>query len=465
MANSTVIIGGGPAGLAAALECGRQGRPTVLLEMDAVVGGISRTVERNGYRFDIGGHRFFTKSAEVEQLWRATLPGDFLRRPRLSRIYFNKRFFDYPLKPANALLSLGIGQTMASIASYLRYQLRPNRSADSFETWAENQFGRRLYRIFFKAYTEKVWGIPCSEISSEWGVQRIKGLNLASAIRSAVLPGKRGEIKTLIEEFDYPRLGPGQMYEAMMQRCREAGVDVRLGHRATGLEVAGQRAQAVLVRSGSEEYRIGCDAVISSMPLDELVMGMSGVAATARDAAAALTYRSLITVNLMLSRRPPVPDTWIYVHDPSLVVGRVQFYHNWSPAMIPDEASGSMGLEIFASEGDAQWLMPDDELIARAAGEAQQLGLLDRSTIRDAFVVRTRKAYPISRTDYHKHVNVIREAIGQVANVQPIGRYGMFRYNNMDHSILTGMLAARNLSGESNDIWAVNTEEEYHEQR
>jgi len=461
VADPVVVIGAGPAGLAAAYECARLGLPAVVLEQDRMVGGLCRTVEHQGFRFDLGGHRFFTKNEEVRALWRETLGDEFLRRPRRSRIYFGGRFVAYPLKPFDALRRLGAKETALSIASFLARRVRPHPDPKSFEAWTENQFGHRLYAHFFRAYTEKVWGIPCSELAGEWGAQRIKGLNLASAIRSALFKPRHGKIRTLIEEFDYPRLGPGQMYEALAARCRAAGVPVRLGHRAVGVDTRGGRALAVRARTDAGETRLPCAAVLSSMPLTELACALDEADPSARAAAGALGYRSLLTVDLMLRGAETVPDTWIYIHDPNLRVGRVQCFRNWSPDLVPGPEASSLGFEYFATEGDDLWTTSDAELVALAKRELGELGLADPDRVFDATVQRAGKAYPLFRLGYAEHVRTIRRALARFENVQPIGRYGMFRYNNMDHSILTGMLAARNLGDAQHDVWSVNVDAEY----
>ncbi|MFH0910514.1 MAG: NAD(P)/FAD-dependent oxidoreductase [Planctomycetota bacterium] len=461
MSERAVIIGGGPAGLAAGYECGRRRIPAVVLEADSVVGGLCRTVEHNGFRFDLGGHRFFTKSREVSALWHEILGDEFLRRPRLSRIYFGGRFVAYPLKPLDALRRLGLVETARSIASYLARKLAPNADTSSFESWNENQFGRRLYTHFFKAYTEKVWGIPCSELASEWGAQRIKGLSLASAIRSALFKPAHGRIKTLIEEFEYPRLGPGEMYEALAERCRGLGVEVLLGHRAVRVERRGDGPTAVHARTSVGESRFPASAVLSSMPLSGLVEALDGMPPEALSSARALTYRSLLTVNLMLTGPETIPETWLYIHDPAFRVGRVQCFKNWSPFMVPKAETSSLGMEFFATEGDDLWTLPDHELVALGKSEMARLGIADEGRVFDAFVLRAPKAYPVFRLGYAAHLARIREVLDPIPRLYPIGRYGMFRYNNMDHSILTGLLAARCLAGERHDLWSVNADEEY----
>jgi protoporphyrinogen oxidase len=460
-----VIIGGGPAGLAAAVECGKRGIPAVCLEATDAVGGISRTVEHNGYRFDLGGHRFFTKSDAVNALWEETLGEDFLRRPRQSRIYYRGRFFSYPIRAMDAFAGLGPVESARILLSYAWRRALPHRNTDNFETWTQNLFGDRLYHHFFKAYTEKVWGIPCSRIASEWGAQRIKGLSLVSAIRSAIWKPTHGSIKTLIEEFHYPRLGPGQMYNAMAARAEGLGVPVLRNHRVVRVEREAGRVTSVVAETASGTERFPARHVISTMPFTELAQVLApGLSEGARAAADRLAYRSLLTVNLMLKQAETIPDTWIYIHEPSLEMGRIQCFRNWSPAMVPDPATSSLGCEYFVTENEGLWTRPDAELIDLARRELGRLGLADPETVFDAFVVRVPKAYPVFDVDYAPRVARLRAEIDPIRNLQPVGRYGMYRYNNMDHSILTGLLAVRNLEGAQHDIWEINTEEEYHEE-
>jgi len=458
-----VIIGGGPAGLTAAYQLSKAGLPSVVLEKDRVVGGISRTATHNGYRFDIGGHRFFTKVPAVEAMWREVLAeADFLRRQRLSRIYYNKRFFHYPLRPANALLGLGLWNSALILASYIKAQLFPQRPEDTFERWVSNRFGERLYRTFFKTYTEKVWGIRCHEISAEWAAQRIKGLSLLSAVKNALLqqqsPHKSRVIKTLIDAFDYPRLGPGMMWETVAARVHE----VRLGAEVKKIFWSADRIEAVETGNGS---RVEGSHFVSSMPLRELIEGLSPAApAAVRAAADGLKYRDFLTVALILNRGDVFPDNWIYIHDPDVKMGRIQNYKNWSPDMVPDAGATCLGLEYFCFAGDKLWTMRDEELIALGKREIEMLGLARADDMVDGCVVRMPKAYPVYDAGYGEHLRVVREFLGTLTNLQVIGRNGMHRYNNQDHSMLTAMLAVENIRGAHHDLWGVNDEREYIEE-
>ncbi|MEM1058810.1 MAG: NAD(P)/FAD-dependent oxidoreductase [Verrucomicrobiota bacterium] len=463
-----IIMGAGPAGLTAAWQLTGEGHPVVVWESDPdYVGGIARTVEREGYRFDIGGHRFFSKSAEINEVWRQILPDDFRGCPRLSRIYYNHRFFNYPLEAMDAFLKLGPITTAHILLSYLWARLFPLKPENSFTDWVTNRFGRRLFEIFFKSYTEKVWGISCDEISADWAAQRIKGLSLREAVLSA-LRGKKGPAtaKTLIREFSYPRLGPGQMWEAARDLVRGRGSDVTLDRRITGVECEGWRVVAVTGADGAgQAYRQEGDRFISSIPLRELIEAMRPEPPPeVLEAARGLRYRDFLTVCLVVDRADIFPDTWIYIHDPSVQVGRVQNYKNWSPDMVPDPAKTTLGLEYFCFEGDGLWTMPETELRELATREIAEIGLARAEEIEQAFVVRMPKAYPIYDQTYGDNVETIRRWLNQFENLQPVGRNGMHHYNNQDHSMMTALLAARNIHDDAKfDCWKVNTDAEYHE--
>jgi len=456
-----VIIGAGPAGLAAAQVLAEAGKRPVILERDDVVGGLSRTVEHRGYRFDIGGHRFFTKIPEVQDLWRDLMGDDFLVRERMSRIFYRGRMMDYPLRAMSALRTLGVVDSVRALASYVGARMRPGPDV-SFEGWVTNRFGRRLYEHFFKTYTEKVWGMPCTEMSPDWAAQRIKSLTLWGAIRDALIPKRTSEHTTLLKQFDYPRLGPGMLYERQAQRILEAGGRILTGRCVTGLKLEGGRATGVSIDGpdGSEELEV--EGIVSTMPLGELVAAMGGdVSLGAREAAGTLRQRSFLTAGLVVDSADPFPDQWIYIHEPGVRVGRVQNYRNWSPAMVPEETKAAVGCEYFCWVGDDLWSAPDDEIIELAKTEMDQLGLIAGEAVVDGIVVRMADAYPVYDPGYREHVATIRGALSGISNLEVAGRGGMHRYNNMDHSIMTGWLAARNLLGESHDAWSVNADEDY----
>jgi protoporphyrinogen oxidase len=465
--HTTVIIGAGPAGLAAGYELASNGRHVVVIEKDSVVGGISRTISRNGFRFDVGGHRFFTKFARVQGLWQQVLPEQFLQRKRLSRIYYNGRFFDYPLRLGNVLWGLGFFTSAAVAASFLAGKLRPYPQEDTLEQWVSNRFGKKLFEIFFKGYTEKVWGIDCSQIRAEWAAQRIRGLSLASAVKTALIGDRDQKIRTLIQQFDYPRLGPGQVYETMAEKVRQMGGQVLLQHRADKLLTEQDRVVAVeVVAAGGARKTIPAVEVLSSMPIDELAAALSPPApANVLGAAGGLSYRSLLTVNLMMRCRQKLPDTWVYIHSPQIRAGRVQFFSNWSPYMVPDENCSSLGLEYFCTEGDELWGSPDQQLIELGIGEAVRLRMVQREAVFDAFVVRMPRTYPVYSIDSGRHLETIKGHLSGLKNLQCIGRNGMFKYNNMDHSILSGLWAADNIRLQAGlDLWSINTEQQYYEQ-
>jgi protoporphyrinogen oxidase len=463
---NVVIIGAGPAGLTAAYELSKAEISSTILEKDSVVGGIARTVNYKGYRFDIGGHRFFTKVTLVEQMWKEVLAGDFIRRPRLSRIYYRGKFYYYPLRAFNALFNLGIFETIRCVASYGRARLFPQKPEDDFATWVTNRFGRRLFEIFFKTYTEKVWGIPCTEIQAEWAAQRIKGLSLTSAIKNALF-GQIGKskdevIKTLIDEFDYPRHGPGMMWERTAQLLAERGS--RIVFNAPVERIYWREGAVEAVEAGGRVYP--CTHLVSSMPVKELIEALSPIPSddllrAARD----LHYRDFVTVALMVRKPDLFPDNWIYVHDSSVKLGRIQNFNSWSPEMVPDPTTTTcLGLEYFCFEGDGLWTTPDADLLELGKRELAALGLVDPADVIDGSVVRMPKAYPVYDGTYEPAMRKVREFLPRVPNLQLTGRNGMHRYNNQDHSMLTAMLAARNILGGRYDLWQVNVEQEYHEE-
>ena len=468
-ARKVVIIGAGPAGLTAAYELCKVGLPSVVLEKDTVVGGLARTVHHNGYHFDIGGHRFFTKVKRVEEMWHDVLPGgQFLRRPRLSRIYYKKRFFYYPLRPVNALLGLGVGNSLLVVLSYLQAQLRPSLPEETFDLWVSNRFGRRLFEAFFKTYTEKVWGIPCNEILAEWAAQRIQGLSLFSAIKNALLPQATTSsgpiIKTLVDEFNYPARGPGMLWERVAEIIRGKGSDVRLGARVERILWSNGEVRAIQTSLDGRVDRVEGTHFISSMPIRELIQKLDPPpSARVLEAATNLHYRDFLTIALVIDKPDLFPDNWIYIHEPDVKVARIQNFKNWSPDMVPDGRKTCLGLEYFCFEGDQLWTMPDSALVALARREVEALGLAHAADIEDGAVVRMPKAYPVYDAPYREALQEIRKFLGGLENLQLVGRAGLHKYNNQDHSMLTAMLAVDNLMGASFDIWAVNQEQEYHE--
>jgi protoporphyrinogen oxidase len=467
--NEVIVIGAGPAGLTAAYELGRRGRGAQVIESDTVVGGISRTVQRDGWRFDIGGHRFFTKVSRVERFWHEILPGeDFMRRPRMSRIYYRGKLFDYPLKAGNALRGLGLFEAARCVASYLRARVRPPKDQTNFAGWVTARFGSRLYRIFFKTYTEKVWGVPAEEIQADWAAQRIKNLSLSRAVFNALLP-KRGQtdVTSLIEEFSYPKLGPGMMWERCADLVEKSGSTIEMGTHVVRLDWGPGGATGVLVDDGTTLRAVRGSHIISSMPLRTLVQCLyPPPPEPVRRAADDLGYRDFLTVALVVPNEFGFPDNWIYIHDPDVHVGRIQNFGSWSPYMVKDGRT-CLGLEYFVNEGDAVWSMPDDRLIELAVTELERLGLVAAGRVESGYVVRVPKAYPVYDESYQRNVAVVRDWLAaRVPNLYPVGRNGMHRYNNQDHSMLTAMLSVENIVEHAgHDVWSVNVDESYHEER
>lgn len=468
--NATIIIGAGPAGLAAAYELGRQGEPATVLNPSSDMGGLSRTLNYRGFRFDIGGHRFFSKVPEINALWQQVLGDEFLDRPRLSRIHYNDHFFDYPLRPLNALSGLGLLESVRVIASYAETLWPQNHDQErSFEDWVSRRFGRRLFEIFFKTYTEKVWGIPCDQIAADWAAQRIKDLSLGKLVTNAFtgLNGADGKAvtTTLIDRFRYPRLGPGMMWERFREEIEAQGNSVLTGIRIGTVCYRHGRVECVHGR-GPEGERVEIDGkqFISSMALRDLIGALDPPPPDEiLRAATGLAYRDFLSVVLIVDRPSVFPDNWIYVHSPQVKMGRIQNYKNWSPDMVPDPSMTALGLEYFLWDTDKEWNWPDEQLIELGIRECGILGLVRPDEIRDSTVVRAEKAYPVYDHEYRRLLGIIRDYLAHFENFQTIGRNGLHRYNNMDHSMLTGIYAAQNLLGARHDVWSVNTEQRYHE--
>jgi protoporphyrinogen oxidase len=475
-----VVIGAGPAGLTAAYQLVKAGRDVTVLESDDVVGGISRTVEKDGWRFDIGGHRFFTKVQAVEDLWHEILPDeDFLLRPRMSRIYYDGKFFDYPLRAFNALKNLGVLEATLCVLSYGWVRVKPPADLDTWEGWTASRFGWRLYRTFFKTYTEKVWGVPGNELKADFAAQRIKTLSLAKAVGNALLPKRRGtDVTSLIEEFQYPKLGPGMMWERCSELVESRGGEVLTSSPVSKIYRRHGGAYAVSYSIGAYSNRgqsngeaaetvVEASHVISSMPYSALVRAMDPPApAEILSAADDLHYRDFLTVALVVPEKAGFPDNWIYVHYPGVKVGRIQNFGSWSPYMVK-EGRTCLGLEYFVFEGDDVWEMDDESLIALGTDELSRLGLVDSSQVERGFVVRMPKAYPVYDEGYQAAVEKIKAWLeSEVPNVHAVGRNGMHKYNNQDHSMYTAMLTVENIvQGSHHDIWSVNVEEEYHEEK
>jgi protoporphyrinogen oxidase len=475
MKTKVAIIGAGPAGLTAGYLLSKEEVDVIILEADPVyVGGISRTTTYKGFHFDIGGHRFFSKSKAVEDLWTEILPNDMLVRPRSSRIFYGGKFFSYPLRPFEALLKLGIFRSVFCVLSWLKARFFPVPNPRNFEEWVSNQFGKRLFNTFFKSYTEKVWGMSCKEISADWAAQRIKGLSLGSAIKNAVFPqrynGDRTKvIKTLINSFRYPRRGPGMMWEACAEKMQAMGGKLETGCKVTRCsydETSGSWTVEYKGRQG-DLHTIEAEHVISSAPMRELVCGLlPAVSERTKRAAESLKYRDFLTVMLILKDRQMFDDNWIYIHDPSVKVGRVQNFRSWSPEMVPEPDKVCYGLEYFCFEHDGLWDSSDNELIELAQRELIKIGLAREGDLVDGCVVRQKKAYPVYDDDYARHVATVRQELDdRYPNLHLVGRNGMHKYNNQDHAMMTAMLCVENILADTKlyDLWQVNADAEYHE--
>jgi protoporphyrinogen oxidase len=475
MPNPIAIIGAGPAGLTAGYLLSKAGVEVDIFEADSsYVGGISRTVVHNGFRFDIGGHRFFSKSSEVEELWSEILPDDMITRDRLSRIYYKKKFYNYPLEASEVISNLGKTESLLCIISYLKAKLTPRPKAGNLEEWVTGKFGSRLYRTFFKSYSEKVWGKACTEISADWAAQRIKGLSLTTAALASLRPrppappesDRSKQIKTLITAFRYPRLGPGMLWEVAAERITSQGGRVLMNSRVQRLEHDPAQGGWNLQLAGHPASRYGpYQQVISSAPLGAI---LSTIANPLPDdllsAASGLSYRDFLLVALILRPGPSFPDQWLYIHEPNLQVGRIQNFESWSPEMVDGSGRRCYGMEYFCFSHDAIWNHSDQELIAMAASELEVLGLAQADEVIDGCVVRQPKAYPVYDDTYQERIDVIKDGLARhCPGLRQVGRNGMHRYNNQDHSMMTAMLTVRNILNPQScvDTWLVNQDAEY----
>ncbi|MBD1918189.1 MULTISPECIES: NAD(P)/FAD-dependent oxidoreductase [Cyanophyceae] len=462
-----VIIGAGPAGLTAAYELQKHGLKSVVLEQADRVGGISRTETYKDYRFDIGGHRFFTKVDEVNALWQEILGDQFIRVPRLSRIYYDGKFYDYPLSLLKTLNNLGSLRSLLILISYLKAKFKKylhlNTEAETFEEWVVDCFGNRLYQTFFKTYTEKVWGIPCNQIRADWAAQRIKDMSLKRAVINALFGSQNA--KSLIKEFDYPRLGPGMMWERCQEIVETQGSPVYLNTKVVQVEREDRRVTKVIAEQGSKTLEFTGEHFINSMPIAAFVHRLHPLPpGEVLAAARGLKYRDFLIVSLIINRDQLFPDNWLYIHSPDFQVGRIQNFKNWSPAMVPDPSKTCLGMEYFCNEGDGLWEMSEVELVELATKEIIGLSLgVKPGDVEDGCVIRQRKAYPVYDGEYRQHLQVLQDYVMTLENLQTVGRNGMHRYNNQDHSMLTALLAAKNILGEDHDLWNVNVERSYQE--
>lgn len=460
---TAAIIGAGPAGLTAAHFLAGSKMQVLVVEKSDKVGGLARTEVYKGYRFDIGGHRFYTKIGAVDALWRQMLGADFRRTQRLSRICYRNKFFHYPLEPWNTLVNLGGFESLRIGLSYLGSKIRPRRSEETFEDWVINRFGTRLYRTFFKAYTEKVWGMPCRQIRADWASQRIRGLSLPAALASAIFGA--GHIHSLIRGFDYPLLGPGMMWERFRETLEQQGGEVLLESETSRLEHDGRQVTQMFVRRGKEHLQVTADHFLSTMPLAELIASLDPPPpGNILEAAQGLKQRDFILVGLIVRRTDLFPDNWLYLHSPEVKAGRIQNFKNWSPAMVSDSDKTSLGVEYFCSRGDPLWNRSDEQLICLATEEIVRLGLAAEQEVEDGVVIRQLNAYPVYDAGYRQRLALLRDYLAGFENLQTLGRGGLHRYNNQDHSMLTGLLAARNVLGEKQDVWNVNTDRSCYEE-
>lgn len=476
MQTEVVVIGAGPAGLTAAYLLAKENVNVIVLESDPeYVGGIARTVVYKGYCFDIGGHRFFSKSKEVEDFWTEILPDDMLDRPRSSRIFYNGKFFSYPLRIFDVLPKLGIVESAFCFLSYLKARIFRVKNPATFTDWVTNHFGKRLFSIFFRTYTEKVWGMPCNEISADWAAQRIKGLSLFTAIVNAILPQKKSAnkeqlIKTLIDTFRYPRKGPGMLWEECARKMQGYGGSLLRGANVNACEydTVNKQWKISYSKQDGSVSSIVSSHVISSAPIKDLIVDymQPRLSSSAINAASHLKYRDFLIVVLILKDKNQFSDNWIYIHDPAVDVARIQNFKSWSPEMVPDANMCCYGMEYFCFEGDGIWISSDTDLIQKAKKEIAKIGLATEEDIVDGYIVRQPKAYPVYDEDYKQHVATIQNELKvKFPTLHLVGRNGMHKYNNQDHAMMTAMLTVKNiLAGKTEyDVWQVNQDAEYHE--
>lgn len=463
------ILGAGPAGLGAALELTKHGVADILIvDRNKTVGGLARTEVHGGVRFDLGPHRFFTKSEEINKIWLDTLGSDFRPVSRLTRIFYKDKYFNYPVKPLDVLAKLGPVESLEVIFSFAVSQAKRKEKAISFEDWMVQKFGRKLYEIFFKTYTEKVWGIPCTQIGAEWAAQRIKGLDVLQVLRNSLLGGKSGKIKSLVEQFYFPVLGAGQMYEAMCDNVVSQGAELMLGNTVVRVSRQDSTIVAIDVRDAdSKVTSITAKHFFDSMPLRSLFNMLDPPESSqVMKSVEALQYRDHITVDMLVNGENLFPDQWLYVHSPDVQMARLVNYNNFSDAMVDAKNKSALSIEYFAFQNKGLWNQSDDYLKDLALTELDKIGLVKKMSVERSWVVREPEAYPVTHIGFQPHYDLLKSRMDEFTNLQPIGRAGMHQYNNQDHSIMSGILAGRNylqLPGSPYNLWDINIDAEYHE--
>ena len=461
------ILGAGPAGLASALELVRNGiKDIVLLDRNPVTGGLSRTENREGYLFDVGPHRFFTNNKEINSLWKSTLGNDFQAVNRLTRIYYNNKFFNYPIKAGDVITKLGVFELSHAMFSYLGSKFRINAKEDTFEDWISNKFGRKLFKTFFKTYTEKVWGIPCDQIGAEWAAQRIKGLDIIQVIKNSFNLTGKGSIKTLVDQFDYPVKGAGQMYEAWADEITRAGGKIILNATVKKIHTTDHKITSVIYNVDNTEYEITANQYFSSIPLTHFFyLQASEVDKKIRNAVDALYYRDHITVDLLIDTEDVFPDQWIYIHAPEVKMARIANYNNFSKTMVKHEKKTALSVEYFVFQNEELWKMSDADVIELAKEELNLTKLVSKERVLKGWVVRETESYPTYYLGFKEHYSLLQNEIDKYSNLFPIGRGGMYKYNNQDHSIMSGLLASRNYVSKERkyNLWDINVDAEYHE--
>lgn len=463
------ILGAGPAGLGTAVELTKNGiKDVLILDKNHIIGGLSRTEKRDSARFDVGPHRFFSKSDEVNALWKETLGNDFIPVDRLTRIYYKNKYFNYPIKAFDALSKLGVIESLHALFSYAATKFTKKKEAKTFEEWISQKFGYKLFDTFFKTYTEKVWGIHCNQIGAEWAAQRIKGLDIIEVIKNSVSFGKKQQVKTLVEQFDYPLLGAGQMYEAMADRAMKSGASLILNVKVTKIHCEDNIIKSIEYSdSQGNSHNVTANMFFSSIPLTHFFkLTTPTPSADILKAVEALYYRDHITVDVLVDREDIFPDQWIYIHSPEVKMARIANYNNFSKAMVDYRKKTALSIEYFLFQHDDIWKMNDDDVIALAKDELKHMKLVDPKTVDNAWVVRETESYPTYYLGYKEHYEKLKSEINKYTNLYPIGRGGMYKYNNQDHSIMSGLLAARNYlkkPGTPYDLWEINIDAEYHE--